>query len=38
MISAGLPIACGLNGSTGNFHPRAAEAASPASCPDRTAG
>ena len=29
MISAGLPIACGLNGSTGYFHPFAAEAASP---------
>ena len=25
MISAGLPIACGLNGSTGYFQPRAAE-------------
>ena len=25
MISAGLPIACGLNGSTGNFQPFAAE-------------
>ena len=29
MISAGLPIACGLNGSTGYFQPRAASAASP---------
>ena len=29
MISAGLPIACGLNGRIGCFHPRAAEAASP---------
>ena len=29
MISAGLPIACGLNGSTGYFQPFAASAASP---------
>ena len=29
MISAGRPIACGLHGSTGYFHPRAADAASP---------
>ena len=29
MISAGVPIAWGLNGSTGYFQPRAAEAASP---------
>ena len=31
MISAGLPIACGLNGSTGYFQPLAADAASPCS-------
>ncbi|CCD92896.1 exported hypothetical protein [Bradyrhizobium sp. ORS 375] len=31
MIKAGLPIACGVNGSTGNFQPLAAEAASPCS-------
>ena len=29
MINAGFPIACGLNGSTGYFQPRAADAASP---------
>ena len=29
MIRAGLPIACGVNGNNGFFHPFAAEAASP---------